>query len=112
VACTGELATTGMVAHSGDDKTARAGGGDGMARLAQEDRGARRQPGRRASNGETTVRWRPAAIASLAPVTGVRKALTGGTRLPGRERLQGRGAQADGWGRANSGRATREGEGS
>jgi hypothetical protein len=38
-------------------------GGDGMARLAQEDRGARRQPGRRASNGETTGRWRPTAIA-------------------------------------------------
>jgi hypothetical protein len=69
VACTGELATAGMVAHSGDDETARAGG-DGMARLAQGDRGARRQPGRRASNGETTGRWRPAAIASLAPVTG------------------------------------------
>jgi hypothetical protein len=26
VACTGELATAGMVAHSGDDGTARAGG--------------------------------------------------------------------------------------
>jgi hypothetical protein len=51
-------------------------GGDGMARLAQGDRGARRQPGRRASNGKTTGRWRPAA--SLAPVTGARKALTGG----------------------------------
>eukprot|EP00267_Zea_mays_P048339 XP_020400902.1 max-binding protein MNT-like [Zea mays] len=47
-----------------------------MARLAQGDRGARRQPGRRASNGKTTGRWRPAA--SLAPVTGARKALTGG----------------------------------
>jgi hypothetical protein len=99
-----------MVAHSGDDETARAGG-DGMARLAQEDIGARRQPGRRASNGETTGRWRPAAIASLAPVTGVRKAPTGGARLPGRERSRGRGVQADGWGRADSGRATREGEG-
>jgi hypothetical protein len=32
-------------------------GGDGMARLAQGDRGARRQSGRRASNGETTGRW-------------------------------------------------------
>jgi hypothetical protein len=31
VASTGELATTGMVAHSGDDGTARAGG-DGMVR--------------------------------------------------------------------------------
>jgi hypothetical protein len=27
VACTGELATAGMVVHSGDDETARAGGG-------------------------------------------------------------------------------------
>jgi hypothetical protein len=109
VACTGELATAGMVAHSGDDETARAGG-DGMARLAQGDRGARRQPGRRASNGETTGWWRLAAIASLAPVTGARKALTGGARLL-RERSRGRGARADGWGRADSGRATREGEG-
>jgi hypothetical protein len=98
VACTGELATTGMVAHSGNDETARAGG-DGMARLAQGDRGARHQPGRRASNGETMGRWRPAAIASLAPVTGARKALIGGARLPGRERSRGRGVRADGWGR-------------
>jgi hypothetical protein len=41
-------------------------GGDGMARLAQGDRGARRQSGRRASNGETTGWWRPTTIASLA----------------------------------------------
>jgi hypothetical protein len=101
---------TRMVAHSGDDETARVGG-DGMARLAQGDRGARRQPGRRASNGETTGRWRPADITSLAPVTGARKALTGGARLPGRERSRGRGARADGWGRADNGRATREREG-
>jgi hypothetical protein len=87
-------------------------GGDGMARLAQEDRGARRQPGRRASNGETMGRWRPAAIESLSPFTGTRKALMGGARLPGRERSRGRGARADGWGRADNGRATREGEGS
>jgi hypothetical protein len=73
-------------------------GGDGMARLAQGDRDTRRQLGRRASNGETTGRWRPAATASLAPVTGARKALTGGARLPGRERSRGRGARADGWG--------------
>jgi hypothetical protein len=86
-------------------------GGDGMARLAQGDRGARRQPDRRASNGETTGRWRPAAIALLAPVTGTRKALTGGAHLLGRERSRGRGVRADGWGRADSGRATREGEG-
>jgi hypothetical protein len=85
-------------------------GGDGMARLAQGDRGARRQPGRRASNGETMGWWRPAAIALLAPVTGARKALTGRACLPGRERSRGRGVRADGWGRANSGRATREGE--
>jgi hypothetical protein len=98
VACTDELATAGMVAHNGDDETAWAGG-DGMAWLAQGDRGARRQPGRRASNGETTGRWRPAAIASLAPVMGARKALTGGPRLPGRERSRGRGVRADGWGR-------------
>jgi hypothetical protein len=86
-------------------------GGDGMARLAQGDRGTRRQPGRRASNGETTGRWRPAAIALLAPVTGARKALTGGARLSGRERSRGRGVRADGWGRADNGRAMREGEG-
>ena len=86
-------------------------GGDGMARLAQGDRGARCQPGRRASNGKMMGRWRPAAIASLAPVTGARKALTGGACLPGRERSRGRGVRADGWGRADSGRATREGEG-
>jgi hypothetical protein len=81
-----------------------------MARLAQKDRGARLQPGRRASNGEMTRRWRPSVITSLAPVTGARKALMGGARLPGRERSRGRGARADGWGRADSGRATREGE--
>jgi hypothetical protein len=50
------MATTGRLGQ----------GGDGMARLAQGDRGARRQPGRRASNGETMRQWRPAAIASLA----------------------------------------------
>jgi hypothetical protein len=33
-----------------------------------------------------TGRWRPAAIALLALVTGARKALTGEARLPGRER--------------------------
>jgi hypothetical protein len=44
-------------------------GGEGMARLAQKDRGARLQPGRRASNGEMTRRWRPSVITSLAPVT-------------------------------------------
>jgi hypothetical protein len=107
------------VAHSGDDETARAGG-DGMARLTQGDRGARRQPGRRASNGETTGRWRPTAIASLAPVTGARKALTGEAHLPGRERSRGRGARADGWGlgvnggrgRAMMGRLGRGREGS
>jgi hypothetical protein len=49
-----------------------------MVRLEQGDRGARHQPGRQASNGETTGRWRPAAIASLAPVMGARKELTGG----------------------------------
>jgi hypothetical protein len=48
VASTGELSTTGMVAHSGDDGTTRAGG-DGMARLAQGDRDARHQLGWRAS---------------------------------------------------------------
>jgi hypothetical protein len=67
-----------------------------MARLAQKDRGARLQLGRRASNGETTGRWRSAAIASLAPVTGARKALMGGARLPGRERSRGRGARLTG----------------
>jgi hypothetical protein len=86
-------------------------GGDGMAWLAQGYRGARCQPGTQASNGETTGRWRPTAIASLAPVTGARKALTGEARLPGMEISRGRGARADGWGRVDSGRATREGEG-
>jgi hypothetical protein len=80
-------------------------GGDGMARLAQKDRGARLQPGRRASNGKTTGQWRPAAIASLAPVTSARKALTGGARLLGKERSRGRGARAYGWGRGVSGGA-------
>jgi hypothetical protein len=42
VASTSELATAVMVVHSGDDEMARAGG-DGMARLAQGDRDARRQ---------------------------------------------------------------------
>jgi hypothetical protein len=46
-ASTDELATAVMVAHSGNDGTTRAGG-DGMARLAQGDRDARRQPGWRA----------------------------------------------------------------
>jgi hypothetical protein len=41
-------------------------GGDGMAQLAQGDRDARRQPAGERVNGETTGRWRPAAIASLA----------------------------------------------
>jgi hypothetical protein len=44
-------------------------------------------------------------VASL--VTGARKALTGGARLPGRERSRGRGARADGWGRGVSGKRGR-----
>jgi hypothetical protein len=107
--------------HGGDggaqwrrrDGSSGGGGGDGMARLAQGDRGARCQPGKRASNGETTGRWRPAEIASLAPVTGARKALTGRARLPRRERSRGWGVRADGWGRPISGerRGAREGAG-
>jgi hypothetical protein len=49
VASTGELATAVMVAHSGDDGTARAGGVTGWLGLAQGDRDTRRQPGWRAS---------------------------------------------------------------
>jgi hypothetical protein len=76
VASTGKLATTGMVVHSGDD---------GTARLAQGDRDARRQPGWRAS------KWRDdRAVATdgdrvASPVTGARKALASGARLPERE---------------------------
>jgi hypothetical protein len=40
VASTDELATTVMVAHSGDDKTARAGGG-GMARAGTRGHGGK-----------------------------------------------------------------------
>jgi hypothetical protein len=57
-----------------------------MARQAQGDRDARRQPGWRAS------KWRDdGAVAAsgdrvASPVTGARKALTSGARLPERER--------------------------
>jgi hypothetical protein len=66
-------------------------GGDGMARLAQEDRDARRQLGWRAS------KWRDdGAVATggdrvASPVTGARKVLTSGTRLPRREIARERG---------------------
>jgi hypothetical protein len=52
-----------------------------MARLAQGDRDARRQPGWRDDGAVATGGDRVAS-----PVTGVRKALTSGTRLPERER--------------------------
>jgi hypothetical protein len=100
----GEVAHTGDACRDGDNgaQLRRDGSGrgvtgwlgqrgDGMARLAQGDRGARCQPGRRASNGETTGRWRLSAIASLAPVTGARKALMGEARWPGREIARERG---------------------
>jgi hypothetical protein len=51
-------------------------------------------------------KW-PAAIASLAPVTDARKALTGGARSPERDRERARGVRADGWGRPVSGGAAR-----
>jgi hypothetical protein len=66
-------------------------GGDGMARLAQGDRDARRQPGWRAS------KWRDdGAVATggdrvASSVTGTRKALTSGTHLPERDRERARG---------------------
>jgi hypothetical protein len=42
-------------------------------------------------------------------ITSEGRELTGGARLPERGRSRGRGAWADGWGRADSRRATREG---
>jgi hypothetical protein len=91
VATTGELATAGMVAHSG---------GDGMARAD-----ARRQTElvsvimARRRGGQ----W-PHGDRVASPVTGARKALTSRTCLPGRERdcERARGSAADGWGRAGS----------
>jgi hypothetical protein len=53
-------------------------GGDGMARLAQGDRDARRQPGWRASD-DGAVATSGDRVAS--PVTGATKALTSGARL-------------------------------
>jgi hypothetical protein len=44
VASTGELAMTVMVAHSGDDGTARAGG-DGMARAGARGQGGKAPTG-------------------------------------------------------------------
>jgi hypothetical protein len=90
VVSTSELATAGwwrIVASMGRLRQ----GGDGMARLAQEDIDARRQPGWRAS------KWRDdGAVATsgnrvASPVTGARKVLTSGTRLPGREIARERG---------------------
>jgi hypothetical protein len=49
----------------------------------------------------------PAAIASLASITDARKALTGGARLPERDRERARGVRADGWGRPVSRGAAR-----
>jgi hypothetical protein len=43
------------------------------------------QAGKRV-NGETTGLWRPAGIAVTSPVTGARKVLRSGTRLPEIER--------------------------
>jgi hypothetical protein len=105
VACTGELTTAGMVAHSGDNETARAGEGRRDGSAGARDRAARRQVSLGRRNGEATGRWRSAAIASLALVMGARKALTGGACLPRRERSRRRGALADGWGRGVSGGA-------
>jgi hypothetical protein len=68
--------------------TRQLGGGDGMARLAQGDRGARRQPGRRDDG---------------AVVTGGDRVASHGHRLE---------EGADGWGPlAREGEITREGSG-
>jgi hypothetical protein len=73
--------------------------------------GRRKAPNRAGErdNGEATERAVVGGDRVASPVTGARKALTGGARLPGRERSErARGVRADGWGRAGSSR----GEGS
>jgi hypothetical protein len=54
----------------------------------------------------------PAAIASLAPVTDARKALTGRAHSLERDCERARGVRADGWGRPVSGGAARHAGGS
>jgi hypothetical protein len=83
-----------MVAHSGEDGMARA---DARRQTELVDAIMARRRGEQ---------W-PVAIASLAPVTNVRKALTGGARSLERDRERARGVRADGRGRPVSWGAAR-----
>jgi hypothetical protein len=113
VASTGKLATAGMVAHGGGDGMARADGATGrLGQTGRQDGSGRRKAPNRASerdNGEATGRAVADGDRVASPVTGARKVMTSGTRLPERERSRkSERSVADGWGRAGSGR----GEGS
>jgi hypothetical protein len=88
VASTGELATAAMMAHSGGDEIAQAGGVKGQLRHSARWRKAPNRAGERV-NGEATERAAAGSDRVDSLVTGTRKGLTSGARLPERRRLRG-----------------------
>jgi hypothetical protein len=90
VASTGELATAAMMAHSGGDRMARAGGVKGQLGHSARWRKAPNQAGERV-NGEAMERAAAGGdrIDSLVTGASARKVLTSGARLPERGRLRG-----------------------
>jgi hypothetical protein len=95
VASTGELATTAMMAHSGGDGMARAGGVKGQLGHSARWRKAPNRAGERV-NGEAMERATAGVDRVDSLVTGARKVLTSGARLPERGRLRGSGGER-GW---------------
>jgi hypothetical protein len=100
VASTGELATAGMVRTVvATGWLGQTGRRDGSGRCKAPNRAGERD------NGEATGQAVAGGDRVASPVTGARKALTSGARLPERERARVR--AADGWGRAGNGRGAR-----
>jgi hypothetical protein len=89
VASTGELATTAMMPHSGGDGMARAGGVKGQLGHSARWRKAPNRDGKRV-NGEAMERAVADGDRVDSLVTGARKGMTSGARLPERGRLRGR----------------------
>jgi hypothetical protein len=88
VASTGELGTVAMMAHSGDNGMARAGGVKGQLGHSAGWRKAPNRAGERV-NGEAMERAAAGGDRVDSLVMGVRKGLTSRARLPERGQLRG-----------------------